>query len=313
MVPFDPEITHDNMTIWRLNIKPDSEGDIDPRKFCFDKGILGFGWPVLRDGPLDWDAYYELGEKEYYEEGDKGWWPAVNAIRNRMECGDLCWTRDWNGAYYIGKVTGDWEYRTTKEYRDADIVNVRKCEWYRVGNVDSAPGKVVNSFGMGRTVQAVYGDTVEYYSKAIYNQLSKTNTYDFPEAPDYDLWSLIGTDDCEDILGIYLQEVCGYRLIPSTCKRATVKTEFILKDTEGKTAQVQVKQSVNINRDDYDYDENDPCDWYLFSTSGEYTGEVHKHKHCMNPEEMRDFAFEKWRLMSKRIQTFILIIRELSP
>ncbi len=311
MVPFDPKITHDNMTIWRLNISPDADSSIDPRKFCFDNGILGLGWPVPKDEPLDWNAYYELGEKEYYEKGNKGWWPAVNAIRNRMCKGDLCWTRDWNGTYYIARVTGDWEYRTVGDHRTADVVNVRECKWYRVGNVDSAPGKVVNSFGLGRTVQAVYSDTVECYSKALYNQLSETNTYKI-EVLDPDLWSLIGTDDCEDILGIYLQEEFGYRLIPSTCKRATVKTEFILKSAEGRTVQVQVKQGVNINRDDYGYDEKDPCDWYLFSTNGEYTGEVHKHKHCMDPEKMCDFAFEKWFLMPKRIQTFILIIRELS-
>ena len=295
------------MTIWRLNINPEAGDDIDPRKFCIDKRILGVGWQVDKHKPLDWNAYEELGTKEYYDKGDNGWWPAVNAIGNRMECGDLCWTRDWNGAYYIGMITGDWEYRTTKEYRDADIVNVRKCEWCRAGNVDSAPGKVVNSFGLGRTVQAVYDDTVEHYSKALYNQLSKTNTYDLPEAPDYDLWSLIGTDDCEDILGIYLQEVCGYRLIPSTCKRATVKTEFILKHAKKGTAQVQVKQgiNININRGDFEYDEENPCDWYLFSTIGEYTGECHERKHCMVPEEMRDFALENPLLMPKRIQTFI--------
>ena len=31
-------------TVWRLNIKSNSAEDVDPRKFCFDKG-------ALREGP----------------------------------------------------------------------------------------------------------------------------------------------------------------------------------------------------------------------------------------------------------------------
>ena len=113
------------MNIWRLTISPAAESGVDPRKFCIERNLLGVGWPVDRNAPLAWDTYYDLGNETYYNQGDKGWWPAVNAIRNRMEVNDLCWTRDRDGNYYIGRIEGHWEYRSTDDYRDADIVNVR--------------------------------------------------------------------------------------------------------------------------------------------------------------------------------------------
>ena len=242
-------------TIWRLNIKPDAAKGVDPRMFCIERNILGIGWPVVSpvdaDTPRDWDAYYNLGMEQYYNEDDKGWWPAVNAIHNRMKIDDLCWTRDWDGNYYLGRIEGDWEYRSTTDYRDADIVNVRPCTWFPTGGVDSVPGKVLNSFRAGRTVQAVDDETVSFYSRLRYNRLSKEAAYDLPGDLKRDLFALIWPEDCEDIVGIYLQEKHGYRLIPSSCKLCTDKTEFILKTAEGKQAYVQVKQgNVDLNADE---------------------------------------------------------------
>ncbi len=293
-------------TIWRLNIKPDAEENIDPRKFCIDKNILGIGWPVDLDEPLDWNDYYVAGKKKYREEkGDKGWWPAVNAIRNRMEINDLCWTRDWDSNYYIGQITGNWKYRSTRNYRDADIVNVRPCRWFQTGGVDSVPGKILNSFIRSRTVQKVHDETSSFYSKLKYNQLSKEAAYDLSSDKNPDLFALISSEDCEDIVGIYLQEKQGYRLIPSSCRHDTVKTEFVLKTTAGKQAYVQVKQGVAINTDKYKYDSSNPCEWFLFTTNGQYTGRGDSHVHCLDPDDMRDFALANRELMPDRVRTFI--------
>ena len=295
-------------TIWRLTIKSEAEEGVDPSEFCIKRNILGVGWKVDRDAPLDWDTYYDLGMEKYYNkrDRDKGWWPAVNALQYRMKVNDLCWTRDWDGSYYIGKIEGYWEYRSTAEYSSADIVNVRPCRWFRTGGVDSVPGKVLNSFRATRTVQAVYDETVSFYSKLKYNQLSGEAAYDLPGNEKLDLFALISPEDCEDIVGIYLQEKLGYRLIPSSCRKDTPKTEFVLKTVEGKQAYVQVKQgAVNLDMDDFKYDPGNPCEWFLFTTDGQYVGRRHNHLHCMKPDDMREFALANRDLMSSRIQTFI--------
>ena len=82
------------MNVWRLNINTDAKHGIDARRFCIDRNILGLGWPIEANGPVDWAIYEKKATETYYNDGDRGWWPAVNAIRNRMTEGNLCWTRD---------------------------------------------------------------------------------------------------------------------------------------------------------------------------------------------------------------------------
>ena len=292
-------------TIWRLHIKPDSAEDVDPRKFCFDKGILGIGWPVDANGPIDWSTYCALGEDEY-RDGHERWRKAANAII-QMAIDDLCWTRDENANYYLGRITGAWEYCWTEEYLAADIVNVRPCEWFRVGGVDSVPGKVVNSFRPGATVQRVKDATSSLYSKIKFNLLSECAIYDlYGNEDNPDLFSLISPDDCEDIVGVYLQEKHGYRLIPSSCKRDTGKTEFVLKAVDGRRVNVQVKQgNVALDVEDFKHDRDNPCEWFLFTTQGQYYGEGDEYLRCLSPDEMRAFAFDNKNIMSDRVRTFI--------
>ena len=143
---------------------------------------------------------------------------------------------------WAGKGAGAWEYRATPEHTAADVVNVRCCRWMRAGTVDSVPGKVLNSFRTGRTVQAVHDETVLFYSKLLFNSNGEP-VYDLAEDPDggLDLFALASPEDCEDIVAIFLQAEYGYHLIPSTCRIDTVKTEFVLLNENSK-AQVQVKQ-----------------------------------------------------------------------
>ena len=277
------------------------------RRFCLDRNILGVGWPVDGPDPLDWDTYETLGTAQYYNENYKGWWPAVNAIRNRMAVDDLCWTRDCEGNYYLGRVDGPWEYRATLEHIDADVVNVRFCHWLRTGTVDPVPGKVLNSFRGGRTVQAVDDDTVSFYPKLQFNLVGGEPAYGISDDVErgLDLFALALPEDCEDIVAIYLQAKYGYRLIPSTCRLDTVKTEFVLRKANGK-AQVQVKQGgVPLDRDQFKWDPDDPCEWFLFSTSGNYYGDASDHVHCLDPIDVRAFAFENATVMPIRIQRLI--------
>ena len=108
-----------------------------------------------------------------------------------------------NGEYHIGRVEGPWEYRNTRENRDADVVNVRACQWVPVGTADAVPGKVLNSFRASRTLQAVDDDTVRFYSKLAFNSAGGEPRYDLlGENRELNLFALISPEDCEDIVGI---------------------------------------------------------------------------------------------------------------
>ena len=173
--------------------------------------------------------------------------------------------------------------------------------------MDSVPGKVVNSFRPSATVQRVYDATSSLYSKIKFNLLSGRAVYDLHGNEDnLDLFSLISPDDCEDIVGIYLQEKHGYRLIPSSRKRDTGKTEFVLKAVDGRRANVRVKQgNIALDVGEFKHDRDNPCEWFLFTTQGQYCGKGDEHLRCLSPDDMRDFAFANRNIMSGRVRTFI--------
>ena len=305
------------MTVWRINLKPDANPNIDPVDFCMQMNILGLGWPV--DGGyigMGQDEYRNLGMAQYYNEGDRGWLPAINAIMDRMEIGHLCWTRDMHGNYYLGRVTGGWNYICAQENLDADIVNLRSCEWVEVGGVDAVPGAVLNSFRAGRTLQQVHDETVEIYSEYLYSELTGANNFVLPANAPMDLFSLLFPEDCEDIVGIYLQLELNYSLIPSTCKKDTRITEFVLKNEEGERAFVQVKQGGGEQLDRDNYGEEtlvDPNDkWYLFSTTENYVGEHADHIECLQVEVIA-FAYEHRTRMSGRVQHFMDLLDDMQP
>lgn len=294
---------------WRLNIKTGSIDGIDPRKFCLSRGILGVGWAVDAEGSVDWDRYYELGKSKYYHTGDKGWWPAVNAVKNRMEANDLCWTRDWDGVYYLGRIIGDWHYVGDEDHLKADVVNVRECDWKKIGTIDAVPGKVVNSFIPARTVQVVDDGAVNELSKYLYNKHS--DLFKYPLAPnDGDIFSLLSAEDCEDIVGLYLQGL-GYRMIPSSCKADTAAYEYVMKHSVNHlTAVAQVKNGcVDLNVDDF---KNLSAEVYLFTSRGSYLGNVPCNIHCIDLETIKDFMEENFALLPERVQAWHALSRSLS-
>ena len=79
--------------------------------------------------------------------------------------------------------------------------------------MDSVPGKVLNSFRAGRTVQAVHDETVLLYSKRLFNTKGEP-VYDMPHDVEskLDLFALASPEDCEDIVAIYLAD--GVRILP---------------------------------------------------------------------------------------------------
>ncbi len=296
------------MNVWRINLKTGGE---TPRKFCLDNSIVAVGWPVDdNNSPLTWDKYYDLAMEHYYNQGDRSWWPAVNALKNRMNVDDLVWTRDIQGVYYLGQITSDWRYEYESPFKKADMINVRSCKWLKTGTVEAIPGKVVNSFIPARTVQKVASETVCIYSMYLFNKLSKTNTYEITNLENSDFFSLLSSDDCEDILGLYLQKEKGYLLVPSSCKSYTMNYEYELrhKDT-GDKAIVQVKNGwVDLHTDDFS---NINSTVFLFTTKGQYLGDRKDNIQFIDPIEMENFVFNNLDIMPDKIRNWTEILTEI--
>lgn len=283
-------------------MKPAAQEDVDPRKFCFEKNILGVGWPL--DEPswgVKWEHYREKAAQKYKVDlEDRGWWRALNALHSRMNIGDLAWCRDQKGIYQLGRVTSEWRYVDTKKHREADIVNVRDCQWCEVGIEDAVPGKVAYSFSRGGTLWRVPGETISTYSKWLYNACVGEPVYEI-NTEHNDLFSLLSADACEDLVSMYLQFEEGYAIVPSTCKRSTPHYEFVLKHGRtGEKAVAQVKAGAESLRID-DYAGLPVDEVFLFTAGGSYKGTPDPRVRCLKPVELERFARDNPRIMPDEI------------
>ncbi|MDR3012863.1 MAG: hypothetical protein LBU70_06600 [Chitinispirillales bacterium] len=297
------------MNIWRINLKPDAKKNVDSHQFCMENKIVGIGWPVANVlAPVSWKKYLEAAEEQYKGDGHKGWRKAINIMKNRMYKDDLIWTRDSKGIYSLGRIMSDWCYDGSNSYLDADIVNFRECEWYKIGTVDAIPGKIVNSFIPPATVQQVRSSAVMIFSQLIYNEKNKSNFYKVDKLSSKNIFDLLSPDDCEDVLAIYLQEKYNYYLIPSSCKKTTPAYEYTLINAKtNKCAIAQVRSgNESLNIDGYSkYDTR----VYLFATSGNYLGQPKANITTVEPEEIRKFLYEYTHLLPKKMKVWVNMSR----
>ena len=166
-------------------------------------------------------------------------WTAV-ILGYRMNIGDLCWTRNSAGVYFLGRIMGPWEYLHGADADNHDVHSVRPCDWQKVGPLDEVPGAVERSFGPSRTIQAVQDASAIAYSEFIFAKLRGEPVR--PCFKSIDLFELLSPLDHEDIASLYLQIVHGFVIIPSTVKSSTLAYEWVMYDRKtGRRAAVQVK------------------------------------------------------------------------
>lgn len=251
--------------VWQIKINPQRSPDFvqdirHPEKFesgkvkrardyCFRKGWAGIGWEAkglncdLSDhtqyiAALDRSSESKLG---YDPESAKG--PCI-AFATRMQNGDFVWCKTAADTYWLGKITGPWTYKHGGNFAKFDLYQVRKCKWVEVGTGDKVPGPVKNAFaGPGRALARISteGEAALLGSALLWKSLAK-------EAINFDLkpfkkfpLGAIAHDDLEDVVALYLQIKRGWYVVPSTVKKSTATTEFVLRNRVGNRAYLQVK------------------------------------------------------------------------
>lgn len=251
--------------IWKIPINPQRPPDFlrDPanlamfepgkaekaKAFCFEKGWVGIGWGLssikcnlsnyreyLR--VLDKSSQDEIGFSPKYARG-----PCI-AFAETMQNGDFIWCRAAGDIYYLGRVKGTWAYKHSGEFHRLDLYQVRKCRWERAGPSDRVPGPVKNAFaGRGQAISRIKKDwnAAIRGTAAIWQSLTQEKIeLEFSPVVEFPL-SAIAHDDLEDIVALYVQMELGWHIIPSTVKRSTPDTEFVLRNPSGRRAYAQVK------------------------------------------------------------------------
>ncbi len=156
-----------------------------------------------------------------------------------MQKGDLVWYRAKGDIYWLGKVDGSWSYQNTGDFKEFDLYQARKCRWLRVGPADTVPGPVKNAYaGRGNCISQIKRErhSAIPISFAIWEkqtgEVTQHCSFKSVKLP----LSVIGHDDFEDLVALYLQSQSGWYLVPSTSKRSSPLTEFVPRNLEGKRA-----------------------------------------------------------------------------
>ncbi|WP_091233529.1 GAF domain-containing protein [Microbacterium sp. 3J1] len=84
--------------------------------------------------------------------------------------GAFVWTRDLDGLFWLGRLTGSWRYDGSSDALGCDLVHVRPCDWLAD---PMAPGRVptgvLQSFARGgRNWQRIHAGDASPLSAAIW-------------------------------------------------------------------------------------------------------------------------------------------------
>ena len=76
--------------------------------------------------------------------------------------GSFVWTRDLDGLFHLGRLTGEWRYEDSVEAVSVDLVHVRDCRWLPTPVPEAeAPAAVVQTYRRGgRNFQTVHDEAV---------------------------------------------------------------------------------------------------------------------------------------------------------
>ena len=291
--------------LWRL--QKNTDGNINVGEYCIANSVVAVGWSLndnhLKDiSPDDMPRAKEKRSKiqtfqEYesfvheYSRYDGKVNSSVKKLYSSFVPDDLIWLRQ-NGVYYLGRVTekSHWFFNHDVEALEADASNqLSDVEWLEVGDEGKVPGAISTSMIRGKTIQRIWKTSMLEYSQLLYNAITGTEHYRVVLPFDSDtFFNLFSTEDCEDLLCMWLYHKYGYVCIPSTNKRATELYECVLIDPRnGNHIFPQAKAGkVDIYTSDYQHLDGEV---WLFTTKGSVVGTCGDTIHAADPEELFRF------------------------
>ena len=93
-----------------------------------------------------------------------------------LDEGSFVWTRDTNGWFWLGRISGPYVYDADESAAAVDLVHVRPCEWRSTPMLEQdVPVAVVATFGRGgRNFQEIHHRSIGDETQAIWDaQTSK--------------------------------------------------------------------------------------------------------------------------------------------
>lgn len=293
------------MSVYRIHIRP--KGGLANAKvsfdYCLKENVLGLGWQITTDSKnINW-AEYELKATEIHGYSELS---RVKYLKDNLKQDDLIWTRDEVGNYYLCKVSSEWEYLSSPAAKDADIVNIVRCELRKVQSIDDVPGKVVACFRPPKTIQSINDETANNYSKFLWNKLDKSQYYDLPDFKYKNIYSFLNSEEAEDIIFIYLQTQ-GWLVVPNSRKVDTMGYEFYAIHSKTKERAIVQVKTGNTPLSPKDW-ENWKEKVFLFQSNGNYYGFENTNVVCLKPEYIEAFMYDNRDILPSNIVNWLDVI-----
>lgn len=294
--------------LWRLQTNTDSADGKKIGDYCLNNKVLALGWS-LKDSHLSHLEPEALAQAVHKRSAIRTFEDYADFLQefnvyggkvdnnvdrfcHRMETDDLVWIRQ-DGIYYLGRVTEDsrWKYCADDEALSLDAANqVDRIEWICAGDESEIPGAISTALIRGKTLENIWKPFALEYSQLLYNSKTGEKHYSVSVACSREnFYSLLSTDDCEDLLCLWLYHKYGYVCIPSTNKKSTELYECVLVDPKtGKHIYPQAKAGeADLCVADYAHL---PGEVWLFTTRGSVIGEETETVKIANPQELFEFV-----------------------
>ena len=190
--------------------------------YCLENHVLALGWSFLYEAKYNYNirTIQDLVTAAHlYYGADK---KPVSTFA-KLVPGDLIWTRDLDGFYYICKVL---EHPSAVYDDSLDIGAIIKVDIHKVGI--SVPGTIVHRFSTPRspTIQRIVTpEYITHYSEELYAHLCGEPIAHIPIQ--YDLFQLLDGFDLEELVIDYLQITRNYYLSKNSVAKndSTIKIE----------------------------------------------------------------------------------------
>ncbi|OQA56216.1 MAG: hypothetical protein BWY41_01546 [Candidatus Atribacteria bacterium ADurb.Bin276] len=297
------------MSVYRLHIRPNA-GRASVKtvfNYCLKHGVIGVGWRITDSiTEISWEEYSSQAKKQFPNID------TVNYLKNRIKPGDLIWTRDEVGDYYLAKVKSGWKYFNTTEANenDIDIANVVEVDFIKIPT-NEVPGKVIACFRPTRTLQAINSDFVSGYSKYIWNEKSDKDKFENIQFKLNNIFDFIDSEELEDLVFIYLQ-FNNYIVVPNSRKVDTMSYEYFAIDKKTKSNYLVQIKSGNTPLDLKNYQKTDE-NYILFQSNNIYLNislENEKTK-VIRKELIEEFIKTHFEYLPKATQNKIEIINKM--
>lgn len=231
------------MDVWRIKLNSGRHNQGDHAKaYCREASVVGVGWgrpETLADGALLEEVIAAVSEIE-------DWLPTgptmIKRLARTVHDGDLMWTRDRSGGFWLGRIEGPYRYDASDVGTRWDLNNVRPCQWLQSAFRDyEIPGGVVRSFaGRGATLQRVKEPAAVRVTEMLWRRESGDPEAWRAMSAEEVISGLLDPTDVEDLVLLHLQ-LDGWLLLPSSRMHDTPIYEAALRRPDGQLAVVSVK------------------------------------------------------------------------